>query len=90
MDKLNGLCNNIKQHVKVQQGNVSKDLKDYLIKLNEPENRDKKNFMLSALEIIDSLGHSQKRKVRHLHVAVARLMETINFFNDNKYKPYYL
>lgn len=67
--------------VKIPEGLV---LQEYLTSLQSPENVERKNFLLDMLNIIDSLEVSMKKKERHLHVAVARLMEALNLFYEKR------
>jgi len=85
LEKLSGLSGKISEEIKkgnqaLEQVNFS----EYFTGLNKAENEGKKKFLLGALDIIDSLESSLSRKERHLHVAVARVMETINYLHENR------
>ena len=84
MDKLNSISENISKELKGKELDLPNELNEYLVNLNKAGNEERKKFVLSILDVLQSLEASLKRKERHLHVAVARLMETINFFSDNK------
>ncbi len=87
MDKLTGLSGRVVEEMKKASGELDKvDLKEYFNGLNKAENEKKKAFLVGALDILDSLESSLNRKERHLHVAVARVMETINYLHENRYQ----
>lgn len=54
------------------------------IRKNIGSNQEKLKFLMRFLEILSSMHHAMYRKERHLHVAVARAMEIVNFFTEHK------
>jgi len=52
---------------------------------NVAQNESSKEFMLEFLKIVETFYGAMERKERHLHVAVARLMESINYLFNKKY-----